>query len=142
MNKVTDTGVGGTYPLKDIKFNLASRIQILPRFTVPKDDAKEDYSAEITKVHTAPDGTVTTDTFTIDGANCLKSGSTFAVYVDNLASKELRDVLTITIYKNGEAVSATHTFSAESVLIDSLSSKGSLVSAMMNYCDCSRAVFG
>lgn len=139
--KTDDTGA--TAPLKDIVFNLAARVQVLPRFTVPKADAKESYSAVINQVHVAPDGTETVyETVVIDGADCLKSGTTFAVYIDYLAAKELRDVMTITLYKDGEAVSATHTFSAESVLKDLMDSYPTLIPAMMNFCDCARAVFG
>ena len=142
MNEIAATDdTGATAPLKYIGFNLAAKVEILPAFTVPKADLKEDYSAEVTQVHTAPDGTETTKSFTIDGADCVKSSTTFAVYVNNLASNELRDVLTVTLYKNGVVVSATHTFSAESVAKGMLSSYPTLIPAMMNYGDCARAVF-
>lgn len=139
--KTDDTGA--TAPLKDIVFNLAARVQVLPRFTVAKTDAKEDYKAVINQTHIAPDGTETVyETKIIEGADCLKSGSTFAVYIDYLATKELRDVMTITLYKGDEAVSATHTFSAESVLYGLMDSYPTLIPALMNFCDCARAVFG
>ena len=139
--KTDDTGA--TVPLKDIVFNLDARVQVLPRFTVPKTDSKEIYSAVITQTHVSPDGTVTEyDTVKIDGSDCLKSGATFAVYIDYLAANELRDVMTITLYKDGEVVSATHTFSAESVLSGMMNSYPTLIPALMNFCDCARAVFG
>ena len=138
--KTDDTGA--VAPLKDIVFNLAARVQVLPRFTVPKADAKESYQAVITQTHIAPDGTETVyDTVIIDGADCLKSNTTLAVYIDYLAAKELRDVMTITLYKDGVAVSATHTFSAESVLSGMMDKYPTLIPALMNFCDCARAVF-
>lgn len=139
--KTDDTGV--TAPLKDIVFNLAARVQVLPRFTVAKADAKESYKAVINQTHIAPDGTETVyETVVIEGADCIKSGSTFAVYIDYLATKELRDVMTITLYKDDVMVSATHTFSAESVLSGLMDSYPTLIPALMNFCDCARAVFG
>lgn len=135
----------GTYAtLTEIGFNLAARVQVLPRFKVPKTDAKESYSAQITKVHVAPDGTETTTSFTLSGDKILKGATSTSlyVYIDNLASKELRDVMTITLMKDGKAVSVIHTFSGESALYGKMSSLPALAPALMNYCDCARAVFG
>lgn len=137
--KVDDTGA--TAPLKSIDFNLGERIMVLPSFTVPKEDVKEIYSAVVSQVHTAPDGTVTTKDYTIEGKDCIKSNRTIYVKFNDFASQDLRDVLTLTLYKNGVAVSATHTFSAESALVGKLADNASLVAAIMNYGDCARAYF-
>lgn len=129
-------------PFKDVVFNLGARVELLVRFTVPKSDSKDDYSAMITQIHTAPDGTETSEDYTIEGANCIKSGTTFAVYLKDFASNELRDVLKVTLYKNGVAVSAEQTVSAESSLNGLYNTYPSMVTALMNYGDCARAYFG
>ena len=134
-----ETGVTST--LKGISFNLEAKVEMIVMFKVPKTDAKEIYSAQITQVHTAPDGTVTTNNYTIEGKDCLMSGTTLGVYINNLRSNDLRDVLTITLYKNGNVVSATHTLSAESVAKSKMDANPTLVSALMVYGDCARALF-
>ena len=141
MPTIDDTGVVST--LKGIAFNLDAKAEIVVMFKVPKADAKEIYSADIVQTHTAPDGTVSTKNYTIDGADCLKSSTTFGVYINNLESDEMRDILSVTLKKNGEVVSATHTFSGESALVGGLlNTYPDLANALMNYADCAYAVFG
>ena len=57
------------------------------------------------------------------------------VYIDEMASNELRDEMTVTLYKGDEAVSAAYKFSPESVLKGMLASKTELITAIMNYGD-------
>ena len=136
-----ETGVTAT--LKSISLNLDAKAEILPIFKVPKADTKEIYRAEVTQVHTAPNGTVMNKTFTINGADCLKSGTSLGVYINNLESDEMRDVLTVTLYKNDAQVSATVTFSLASAIKGDLYLKNAkLANALMVYGDCAYAVFG
>ena len=136
-----ETGVTAT--LKSISLNLDAKAEILPIFKVAKADVKEDYSAEVTQTHTAPDGTVMEKNFTIAGADCLKSGTSFGVYINNLESDEMRDILTVTLYKNGVAVSATVTFSSASAIKGDLYLRNAnLANALMVYGDCAYNVFG
>ena len=135
----------GTYAtLTEVGFNLDARVQILVRFKVPKADVKESYSAEITKVHVAPDGTESTTTFTLSGDKIIKSNTSTALYVfmDNLSSNELRDVMQITLLKDGNPVSVVHTFSGESALYPKMDKFPELSAALMNYGDCARVCFG
>ena len=139
------TEPAGTYAtLTEVGFNLDARVQVLARFKVPKADAKESYSAQITKVHVAPDGTESSKTFTLSGANIIKSTTSTSLYVfiDNLSSNELRDVMTVTLMKDGNPVSVEQTFSGESALYSKKDNFPALSAALMNYCDCARAVFG
>ena len=139
------TEPAGTYAtLTEVGFNLDARVQVLARFKVPKADAKESYSAQITQVHVAPDGTESSKTFTLSGANIIKSATSTSLYVfiDNLSSNELRDVMTVTLMKDGNPVSVEQTFSGESALYSKKDNFPALSAALMNYCDCARAVFG
>ncbi|MBE6761485.1 MAG: hypothetical protein E7551_04295 [Ruminococcaceae bacterium] len=139
--KPDETGITAT--LKSISLNLDAKAEILPIFKVAKSDVKESYSAEVTQTHTAPNGTVMEKSFTIAGADCLKSGTSFGVYINNLESDEMRDILTVTLYKDGVQVSATHTFSSASAIKGDLYLRNpDLANALMVYGDCAYAVFG
>ena len=86
---------------------------------------------------------IQTKEYTIEGKDCLKSGTTLGVYINNLESDEMRDVLSVTVKKNGVVVSATQVFSGESALVDGLlNTYPDLANALMNYADCAYAVFG
>ena len=133
---------GATVKLSTIGFNLAERIQVLPMFKIGSDAAKEDYKAVVTQIHTNADGSTTEKSYTIEGADCRKSGSYLGVYIDTMDPNEMRDTMTVTLYKGDVKVSVVNEFSPESVLNGMLASKTELVTAIMNYADCAFAKFG
>ena len=125
-----------------VSFNLAERIQVLAMAVLAAGEVKEDYKAVVTQTHKEADGTVSTKEYTINGADCLQSGTVLGVYIDEMASNELRDEMTITLYKGDEAVSVAYKFSPESVLKGMLATKTELITAIMNYGDAAIAYFG
>jgi hypothetical protein len=133
---------GAKVKFAQVSFNLAERIQVITMAVLAAGEVKEDYKAVVTQTHTKADGTVSTKEYTIEGADCLQSGTILGVYIDEMASNELRDEMTVTLYKGEEAVSAAYKFSPESVLKGMLASKTELVTAIMNYGDAAIAYFG
>ena len=140
IEEVDDTGMAAT--LQSLDLNLGDKVELLPVFRMSSNVVKEEYHAEIVQTHKKADGTETVTTYTIEGKDCLASGKYLGVYLNNLKSSEMRDVLTVTLYKGDVAVSATHTLSVESVCAAKLSTYPELIPALMNYADASKAVFG
>ena len=129
-----------TYKHKKYAFNLSSRVEVISQYTINRADNKNDFKAVVVQTHIAPDGTETTREYTINGADCLKSGTTFGVYFKDFNSHEMRDTITVTLYKGNTVVNQAQTFSAESVLASG-DVDAALAKAMMIYGDCAWTYF-
>ena len=71
-------------------------------------------------------------------------GTTTYGYVtfNELYACDLREDISVTIYKGETAVSATYTFSVENLAAKMQSTREDLVNAMMYYSDAAKALFG
>ena len=83
-------------------------------------------------------GETFTETLRPHSTNAKYGVATFT----NIPSYGLRDDVSITLYENGEAVSATWTFSIENKAAGLLPYYPNLVKAMMHYSDASKVFFG
>ncbi|MBQ3504435.1 MAG: hypothetical protein IJA75_07010, partial [Oscillospiraceae bacterium] len=123
--------------------NLVEKVEIVPLYKMSSDGfAETDYRAEIEQIHINADGTQTVKTHVVEEGNYLKYGKYLYVYFRELASNEMRDSLTITLYKGEEVVAAVQNFSVESVCRSKLADYPALVPALTNYGDCAKVVFG
>ena len=68
-------------------------------------------------------------------------GYSYIVFNDLLAN-DLRDDISLTVYKGETAMSATYTFSVENVAAAKKASYPELIKAMMHYSDAAKAMFG
>ena len=140
IEKTDNAGLGAVF--NSYNLNLAEKVEILPIYKMPSSDfVLTDYYAVIEKIHVKADQTEERKTYTVNGEDCLKSGKWLYVYFRELASNDLRDLLSITLYKNGEPISEVQNFSVESVCKSMLNSYPTLIPALMNYGDCAKLVF-
>ena len=132
---------GATATLYGVSLNLASKVEVMATFKVAKNQNVADYKAVVVQKHTKADGTVEEETFEVAGEKLVLSNRYLGVYLDDVESSEMRDTLTITLYKNDVAVSVAQTCSVESACNTMLANYPDLIPALMNYGDAAYKVF-
>lgn len=83
-----------------------------------------------------------TVSYTMGHENLTVSEKYITFYFDKIAPSQMRDDIEITLYRNGEAVSATYTRTGDMIVKDVLSGNIALRDAIMNYADFAKVYFG
>ena len=132
----SESGMKAT--LYSMSLMLKEKINMYGNFKVKSGFTKiEDYKVVI--VHTKADGsTVTHEITNVE----LKTGNYVYFEFDKVAPAQMRDELQITLYQNGEAVSATYIRSGETIVASLAAALQPLGNAAMQLADCAKAAFG
>ena len=142
MGTAPSNETGATADLYSMGLMLKEKIDLYAIFKITKGNFSQlsDYTAVVELV--GADGT--TSTFDIASDKLEVSGTStryITVRFDKIKSNQMRDTLKITLYKNGEAASATIVRTPDMIVNSKLSAYPTLVPAIMNYSDCAEIYF-
>ncbi|MBR5011731.1 MAG: hypothetical protein IKY12_04160, partial [Clostridia bacterium] len=80
-------------------------------------------------------------TFDVSGANVVVTANSVIVYVDVIAAKDIRQMITGALYSGDTQVSDSVTFSFECYATIADEAEQNICAAILNYCDAAKALF-
>lgn len=124
--------------------DLQSVIQSTIVYRMPKGYVASEYYAIVTHIDEKVGEETQEKTYRIEFSDCDTMGTTRYIYLafSSLQACDMREGVTVTIYRNDEVVMDPYTYTVESVAASKKAGFPALVNAMMNYADCAKAVFG
>ena len=125
--------------LYNFRLKLQEKINFYGNFLFMKGFTKvEDYTVVIE--HTKADGSTVSYNITSENGGLIWDGSYYLTFDFNeIAPAQMRDQLTITLYKNGVAVTETYSATGD---MATASTNATLRDAVLNFADCAKAYFG